>query len=104
MKRAIARMQSRWGVGPLGVLAILATFSLTGTTVMYLAHPIMNALLPADAPTALRVTVYLIAIFPVYHVLLFVFAALFGKLRFFWEKEKKLFFLLRRVVLNQRRS
>ncbi|UCE02804.1 MAG: hypothetical protein JSW67_00950 [Candidatus Latescibacterota bacterium] len=101
MKRAFARMKSRWGVGPLGVIAILLVFSLTGSSVVLLRRPIMGFLLPADAPTWLHVVLYLLVIFPLYQVLLLVYGALFGQFRFFWEKEKQLLLLLRRVVARR---
>jgi len=104
MKRAFERMKSRWGVGPLGVVAILATFSLAGSTVVYLGHPVMDLVLPSEVPTPLRVPLYLIIMFPLYQVLLLAYATLLGKLRFFWEKEKRLYFLLRRAVVGVRRG
>jgi hypothetical protein len=98
MKRAFARMKSRWGVGPLGVVAILLVFSLTGSSVVLLRRPIMGFLLPADAATWLQVVLYLLVIFPLYQVLLLVYGALFGQFRFFWKKEKQLLLLFRRLL------
>ena len=46
--------------------------------------------LPADTPGWLWVPIYLVVMFPMYQVLLLLFAALLGQWSFFWEKEKKM--------------
>ena len=101
MKQAFARMKSRWGVGPFGVLAILAAFALAGSSVVRFGYPVMRWILPPDSPTWQRVVVWLLVIFPMYHVLLLAWAALLGQFRFFWEREKRLVRRLR--SLGQRR-
>ena len=102
MKQAFARMKARWGVGPFGVLAILAAFALAGSSVVRFGYPLMHRILPADSPTWQRVVVYLLVVFPLYHVLLLAWATLLGQFRFFWEREKRLVQRMRR--LGRRRS
>jgi len=99
MRNAIERMKERWGVGPLGVLAILLAFSLAGSSVVFFRRPIMALLLPSDAPTWQKVVLYILIVFPLYQILLLAYGALLGKFRFFWDRERKLVsFLYRRVT------
>ncbi|HSR69455.1 MAG TPA: DUF6787 family protein [Acidobacteriota bacterium] len=84
------RMKVRWGVGPLGLVGVLAAFSLAGSSVLFVGRPILGWVLPQDAPTWLRVVGYLLLIVPLYQVLLLMWGTLFGQFRFFWEREKKL--------------
>lgn len=90
LKDTFARMKSRWGVGPLGVVAILLSFSLAGSSIVFVRRPVMNFLLPAEAAMWLKVVVYMLVVFPIYQALLLAYGALLGKFRFFWEREKRL--------------
>ncbi|HSR49806.1 MAG TPA: DUF6787 family protein [Acidobacteriota bacterium] len=94
----IDKMKARWGVGPLDVVAILASFSLAGMSVLLVGRPILAWALPEDAPTWLRVVAYMLLIFPLYQVLLLSWGALLGQFGFFWEREKKLGRLLLRLT------
>lgn len=100
-KETFARMESRWGVGPLGVVAILLSFSLAGSSIVYLRRPVMDFLLPAEAATWLKVVVYLLVVFPIYQALLLAYGALLGQFRFFWEKEKRLVLHIWRFVFQR---
>ena len=92
----IERMRRKWGVGPWGVLAILLAFSLAGSSVLYLARPILDYMIP-DAPTWVWVLAYLLVIFPLYQILLLAYGTLLGQFGFFWKKEKQLGRLLLRL-------
>jgi len=94
-------MKERWGVGPFGLVAILAAFSLAGMSVVFLRPTVMHWLLPADSPTWMHVVLYILIVFPMYQILLLTYGALFGQFRFFWEKERKLALALRRLVLRR---
>ena len=100
MKRGLARMRSRWGVGPFGLVAILTVFALTGLSSVYLSRPILGFLLPPGGPTWLEVVLHVLVVFPLYQVLLLGFGALFGKFHFFWRKEKYLAQQLRRWLIG----
>ena len=54
------RMKARWGVGPVGVVAILLAFSLAGLTTAGLKDPVTGFLLPATTPGWLQWTIYLV--------------------------------------------
>lgn len=84
--RFAERLKQRWGVGPLGVLAILIAFALAGSTVVALKKPVIGFLLPEGSPNWLRWVVYLLIIMPLYHALLFAYGTLLGQYRFFRAK------------------
>lgn len=92
----IERMKSRWGVGPLGLVGVLAAFSLAGSSLLFVGRPILAWVLPQDAPLWLTVVGYLLLMVPLYQVLLLMWGTLFGQFRFFWKRQKKVGrFLLR---------
>ena len=82
----VERMRRRWGVGPLGVAAILAAFALAGMTTVWLRAPIMEFLLPSTSPGWLQWAIYLVIMLPVYQALLLGYGTLLGQFDFFWSK------------------
>jgi hypothetical protein len=81
-----------------GVIAILLAFSLAGSAVLRIGRPIVDAILPDDAPSGLWWTVKILVIIPVYEVLLMTFGTLLGQGRFFREKQRRLLRLIARPV------
>jgi hypothetical protein len=77
------KLKARWGVTGWGVVAILASFSLAGMSVLKLAYPIVHAIVPHDAPGWQYWTVKLLIVIPVYEVLLLIWGTLLGQGRFF---------------------
>ncbi len=94
----VERMRSRWGVGPVGVVAILAAFALAGTTTLWVKEPVMGYLLPTVAPGWLQWTIYLIIMLPIYQVLLLAYGTLLGQFDFFWSKMRAMGRLISRGV------
>ncbi|MCY4660595.1 MAG: prolipoprotein diacylglyceryl transferase [Acidobacteria bacterium] len=94
----VERMRSRWGVGPVGVVAILAAFALAGTTTLWVKEPVMGYLLPAVAPGWLQWTIYLIIMLPIYQALLLAYGTLLGQFDFFWSKMRAMGRLISRSV------
>ena len=90
------RMKARWGVGPMGVVAILLAFSLAGLTTARLKDPVIGLLLPATTPGWLQWAVYLVIMLPVYQLLLLGYGTLLGQFDFFWTKFKAVGRLLTR--------
>jgi hypothetical protein len=90
-KGFVARMQRKWGVTPVGVVAILIAFALAGSTVLKISGPILRWMLPADHPNWLWWVLRIVIIVPIYEVLLLCFGTLLGQRAFFWNKQKALF-------------
>jgi len=99
---AWSRMRARWGVSNWGVAAILLSFSLAGMTVVRVARPLLNALLPPDTPRWLWWTVRIVVFVPTYEVLLLGYGTLLGQRRFFWDKQKRLLSFLARPFTGRR--
>jgi hypothetical protein len=96
-------MKARWGVSIWGVVAILLAFSLAGSTVLKITGPIMDFVLPDDAPRWLWWTARILIIVPVYQVLLLMYGTVLGQFRFFWEKERKMAQWFARLVTPRAR-
>jgi hypothetical protein len=90
------KLKQRWGVGPWGVLAILAAFALAGSTVVRIGPPILDFILPPDVPRWIWWVFRILLIVPLYQVLLLGYGTLLGQFSFFWEKEKAMVRLLGR--------
>ena len=84
----VERMKSRWGVGPGGVVAILAAFSLAGLTTVRLKGPVMGLMFSDATPGWLQWAVYLVVMLPIYQALLLGYGTLLGQFDFFWSKMK----------------
>ena len=84
----VERMKARWGVGPGGVVAILAAFSLAGLTTLRLKAPVMGLMFPEAASGWWQWAVYLVVMLPIYQVLLLGYGTLLGQFDFFWSKLK----------------
>jgi len=92
------KLKKRWGVtSNTQIILILIVFSITGSTSVFLAKPVLNAIgLVRDSfPEAwwggfLYITLRILIIFPIYQVLLVAFGWLFGQFKFFWNFEKKM--------------
>lgn len=92
------RLKNRWNVGSaLQVVLILITFALTGTTVVYIAKPLLAMLFGDIVPIWARIAYYIL-ILPVYNLFLLMFGFLLGQFRFFWNFEKRLFTRLSRLT------
>lgn len=87
----IEKLKTRWEVeNAFQVVLILIVFSCTGFSVMFLKEPLYQlAGINAATPAYIRVPFYLLAILPVYQVLLLGYGFVFGQFRFFWNFEKK---------------
>lgn len=89
----LGKMQERWGLETTRqVLLVLAVFSLSGSSVVWLRKGLFHLLGYDDAtPMWLKTITYILFIFPTYQSLLLLYGFLLGQFSFFWEKEKKMF-------------
>lgn len=88
----LQKLQDRWKVQSLWhVVLILLVFACTGTTVVYIAKPILKSIFGAGEIPVWAKIIYYIVILPVYNIFLLAYGFLFGQFKFFYEFEKRLF-------------
>lgn len=89
---ALKKLRQRWGLNSITqVVIVLIVFSVTGFSILYIKKPLFSLLhIPQDLTLWLRIPL----LFLIYQALLLFWGTLFGQVRFFWEKEKKLLLLL----------
>ncbi len=105
-KSLIQRLQDRWGVqNGWQVLTILIVFAATGITASKITQPIFAVVgIDKTDPLWLRITVWMLTIFPAYQVLLLGYGFLFGQFTFFWNFEKKTFHRIKKVFTRKKIS
>ena len=97
----IDRLKSRWQVkSAIQVVLILATFAITGSTVVYISKPLLKIAFGEVIPVWGRV-VYYILILPVYNIILLLVGFCLGQFRFFWDFEKR---MIARITRRSRNS
>ena len=86
------KLKERWGVtSNLQLTIIFIVFAITGSTAAYLSKPFTDLIgLTKYNLGWLYIPVRLIAIFPIYNVLLVSIGFIFGQFDFFWNFEKKM--------------
>lgn len=97
----LEKLKTRWGIeSNWQIFIILVVFSLTGFTALFARRFIFPILGVETAdPFWYKSVIWLITIFPVYNILLLVYAAVFGQFKFFWGFFKKMI-----VRLSPRKS
>ena len=97
------KLKDRWGVDSLlQVIIILVIFSVTGFSVLFLKKPVVSLLDSFQLPVWLSNTIYFVFIFPVYQLLLLMFAFVFGQFKFFWNYERKTLKRMRMLFSRQK--
>ncbi len=96
------KLKARWKLKSMTqVVLVLLVFTCTGFSVMFLKQPLYDLVGIKEQTSAwIKVPFYLIAILPVYQVVLLFYGFLFGQFRFFWEFEKRMF----RRIFNRKHS
>jgi hypothetical protein len=86
----LQKLQSRWKVGSIRqVIIILIVFACTGTTVVWIAKPVLNWFFePGPIPVWGRI-IYYILVLPIYNMFLLAYGFVFGQFKFFYEFEKR---------------
>jgi hypothetical protein len=86
------KLKERWGITSNFQLIILfIVFAITGSLSAYLSKPFTNYIgLTEENLGTFFLPVRLVAIFPIYQVLLVFIGFLFGQFTFFWWFEKKM--------------
>jgi hypothetical protein len=91
------RLKEKWGItSNLQITIIFIVFAITGSTAAYLSKPFTNFVgINKENFGAFYLPVRLIAIFPIYQVLLVFIGAIFGQFTFFWNFEKKMLYRMK---------
>ena len=87
----LRKLQARWNVGSVAqVVVILIVFACTGTTVVWIAKPVLLWLFEPESVPVWGKIAYYIFILPVYNLFLLIFGFVFGQFKFFYAFEKRL--------------
>lgn len=100
LKKMAIRLKRRWGIrSNLQLLLILLVFSVTGSSAVKLAQPVLDfiGLHKETLSPWIYVPLRLLIIFPLYQILLVMVGWIFGQFDFFWNFEKK---MLKRMGLG----
>lgn len=86
------KLKERWGVSSNWQLTIIfIVFAITGSTAAWMSKPFTNYIgLTKETLGVFYLPIRLIAIFPIYQVLLVLLGSVFGQFEFFWNFEKKM--------------
>ena len=94
----LSQLKKKWGVSSnFQLIIIFIVFGITGSLSVRLGEPLLNLinLVPEKFETIpfgniIYWTIRIIAIFPLYQLLLILVGAVFFQFRFFWNFEKKI--------------
>ncbi len=98
-KNFLYKLKLKWGLDSMyQVFAILIVFTVTGSTVVFLRKSLFGVL-GFDDTTALwiKTIVYIAFMLPAYQGLLLLYGSLLGQFEFFWNKEKKMFYAIKKL-------
>ena len=87
----IEKLKKRWGINSnWQVIIILIVFTITGSTSVYVAKPVIEFLgITKDLGGFIYWFLRILIIFPLYQVLLISYGWLFGQFNFFWNFVRK---------------
>ena len=87
------RFKIKWGIeSNFQLIVILIVFAVTGSSTLYVRKGIFYLLgITPETDIWIRITLYILIIFPAYNLMLLIVGFLFGQFRFAWEFEKKMF-------------
>ena len=101
-----SQLKKKWGVSSnFQLIIIFIVFGITGSLSVRLGEPLLNLIKlvperfePIPFGKVIYWTIRIIAIFPIYQVLLIIVGSVFFQFRFFWNFEKK---ILKKIGFNR---
>jgi hypothetical protein len=89
----LEKLKHRWNIrSNFQVIIIIAVFTITGSTTVYLKRIIFDLIqITQDTHHLIKVPVYIFVVLAVYNLMLLIVGFIFGQFNFFWEFEKKFF-------------
>lgn len=99
----VQKMMRKWNVSSVwDFLAIMIVFSLAGMSIVFVRKPLFVLLgITKETPFFIKFFTWLIIVFPTYQLGLLVFGFLLGQFKFFWEKEKQLGRMIKRLFTRK---
>ncbi len=97
VKKILYKLKQKWKLkNTWQVVAILLTFSLAGSSVVFFREYLFQILgFGSTTSNWTKVIAYLIFVLPLYQALLLLYGYILGQFSFFWEKDKKIYYMLR---------
>jgi hypothetical protein len=89
----MSSLKERWGItSNWQILIILFVFSITGSSSLFVAKPIIKfiGITKENLNTTVYWILYVLISFIFYQIMLVFFGWLFGQFKFFWNMEKKM--------------
>ncbi|MFT4684625.1 MAG: Na+-driven multidrug efflux pump [Flavobacteriales bacterium] len=89
----MSNLKERWGIkSNWQILIILFVFSITGSSSLFIAKPIIKfiGITKENLNIIVYWILYVIISFIFYQIMLVIFGWLFGQFKFFWNMEKKM--------------
>ena len=83
-------LKNHWGVDTAGLIAIMASFSCTGTSILFIRKPLFDLLHITHLSMWLKVVIYPFIMVPLFYLILLVFGTIFGQRIFFWNRVKRM--------------
>ncbi|MBV6641337.1 MAG: prolipoprotein diacylglyceryl transferase [Cyclobacteriaceae bacterium] len=97
----VEKLKNKWDLkSTWQVVVVLIVFSLTGTTVLFIKQPVLSFVYPYEPNTWFYV-IYFLLIWPIYNILLLLYAFIFGQFTFFWNFEKRTFERIKNLVVRK---
>lgn len=90
MSGFITKLKNKWNIyGTWSIIFILITFSLAGSSTVYLSDKIIRVLnIAPDSSLLIKIVLRIMLFFPIHQVLLLIFGTLLGQFSFIWSREK----------------
>jgi hypothetical protein len=87
----VDRLKTKWGItSNFQLLVVFLVFAITGSASVFVARPFLEVVgITNDLNPWIRVPLRILAIFPVYQVMLLLIGGVFGQFRFFLNLQKK---------------
>lgn len=87
----LQRFKDKWNIkSNFQLVIILIVFSITGSAALVVRKFVFNLIgIQAETSLFIKVPLYILILFPAYHILLFVIGSLIGQFQFFYAFQKK---------------
>jgi hypothetical protein len=91
MSSYLERLKTKWGItSNFQMVIVFIVFAITGSASLFVARPVLERIgITDDLNPWIRVPIRIVAILPLYQVMLLVIGSLFGQFRFFLNLQKK---------------